>query len=178
MRTAMVRLARVRPGRDRHNADTNPHMENANMAKVNRISKKVVLENGIRFEFANGVTRTCLLDDLTPSMVTRFAIHGIAQKGGDSYASAESIAEAIDNLDEVWTNAREGNWEVRTGGGGILVEALARATGKPIDEARAVVRGMDDKAKRKLGGHPDILDAIAAIRKERATDAPDLADLF
>lgn len=83
---------------------------------------------------------------LLPPIVERLVVHAISQKVGDSYAGAadaenptqyikDAIAETIEQL-------LKGEWRVTTPGGirvSLLARALARATGKTVEEAQAVV---------------------------------------
>ena len=105
-------------------------------------------------------------------------MHGLSQKVGDSYASAESVTEAAESARAQWDGLLGGEWATRSGGG-ILAEALSRATGKELAECVDAVRRLDDKQKRKLSGDARILTAIAEIRKERAGGSTiDLAAMF
>ena len=138
-----------------------------------------VAERTVTFTWADGAPPTvCRYDDLSEAMRVHVGLFGINHKGGDSYSQAESVADARERCEATWNALLRGEWEIRIVGG-ILVEALARATGRGIDECRPVVAAMDDAAKRKLGKHKDILQAIADIRAERAGESEeDLAKLF
>lgn len=128
--------------------------------------------------FSNGKSLICNGQLLDESIWSRLAMHGLSQKVGDSYASAESVAEAAENAQEAWENLLRGDWATRATGG-ILAEALSRAAGRTVEECREVLRTMDEKKKRELAKSSPILDAIAAIRAERAKGSTiDLAALF
>lgn len=152
-----------------------------------KIASKTVGENDVRFAFVDGEALTCDLDSLPDHIVKRLALHGLSQKVGDSYASAESVHEAQVAARGVWDNLRGGVWAVKASRGGKMVEALARATGKPVDECLAAYQAMDKNAVAALRKHPDIKRALAEIDLERAkaqasaptdADAPDLSNLF
>lgn len=128
--------------------------------------------------FSNGKTLICNGQLLDESIWARLAIHGLSQKVGDSYASAESIDEACAAAADTWDGLLKGEWATRSGGG-ILAEALAKVTGKDLAECIAAIKKLDDKSKRKLAKDARILSAIAEIQKNRAGEsAGDLADLF
>lgn len=145
------------------------------MAKV---ATKAISGNYLTISFVGGETLECDLSRLTPEIVTRLAMHGLSQKVGDSYASAESVTEAAESARAQWDGLLGGEWATRSGGG-ILAAALSRATGKELAECVDAVRRLDDKQKRKLSGDARILTAIAEIRKERAGGSTiDLAAMF
>lgn len=151
------------------------------MAKV---ASKTVGDNLVRFQFANGKTIVCHVGDLGTDIIDRLALHGIAQKVGDAYASATSVDEAYANAMEVWKNLQNGLWATRATGGKII-EAMSRATGKTMDECLEAYNRLDDEGKKNLKKHPAIKKAMAEIDAERAaaqaavTDSgPDLSSLF
>lgn len=130
------------------------------------------------FAFANGKRLECEYDRLSDAMKRTVGIWGINHKVGDGFSSAQSVDEAFDMATAVWEGLLNDEWTVRTTGG-ILAEALSRASGEPLEACREVIKGMDDKAKRKLAKNPAILAAQAEILKERAEgSAGDLSSLF
>lgn len=133
-----------------------------------KIANKVLVKNGVRFDFLNGVTITALVDTFPENIVKRLAVHGLSQKIGDSYASAETMEEAVANARAVLNNLAADLWATKTVRGGKIVEALVRVTGKSYDECLKVWIGMDDNAQSAVKKHPDIKAALAAIEAERA----------
>lgn len=161
------------------------------MAKL--ASKTVNVDEGtIVFEFADEQNVVVSVNDIPKDMQKRSLLHGLSQKLGDSYSGAESPEAAREQLNKVLEAIKEGNWNVgRTGGEGTprvgaLAKALARATGKTIEEATEVIESMDDEQKKALRAHPEVKKASAAIRAEEAEaaakkaskDATPLADLL
>ena len=151
-----------------------------------KIAKKIVGDNSVTFSFSNGKDIVAKLSELPEEIVHRLALHGLSQKGGDSYASADSIGTAVANLTEVVGNLRRGIWATKATGG-KLAEALQRATGQPLEDCIAKLQGMDDKAKADLRKHPQIKLAIAQIDAENAAKVAetigdetgeDLSDMF
>lgn len=138
------------------------------MAKV---ASKVKSAAGVTFTFADkkGTQLECAIAGLNAEMVQQLAIHGLAQKVGDSYAGADSVEEAIANATEVWKNLQAGNFNVRSSGtGGILAEALARIKGMSVDEVSAALSEMDEDGIDKLKKNAKVKAVIAVIRGERA----------
>lgn len=83
--------------------------------------KKVINleEQTVTWTFGNGAVRSISLDDLNEATQTHAALHGLSQKGGDSYASAGGdYAFAVAALDTTLGNLRAGVFNnVRTGDG-------------------------------------------------------------
>ena len=152
-----------------------------------RIANKRPSADGVQFVFVNGTKLDCNVGDLPQEMIERLAVHGIAQKVGDSYASAESVEEALGNAKSVWENLKAGQWATKAARGGKYVEALHRVTGKPYEDCLEAWQGMTDKQKADLRKHPGIKKAIADIEVENAArlaeqtegeDAVELSTLF
>lgn len=139
-----------------------------------KICKKLTADKAVTFEFANDTSIVARLDDLPEDIVRRLAVHGLSQKIGDSYASASNVAEAIERAQDTLDMLVGGDWSVgRESTGGILAEALARATGQELDECQRLLKGMDEDAKKELKKHDSIAAALAAITSERAAAKAD-----
>lgn len=146
-------------------------------------AKKVVLEDlsGVAFQFAHGTEITVMIADLPEDTVANLICHGLSQKLGDSYSGAKDSEEAQSFLEKVLQRLKDGEWKAaREGGGGgrgvsQLVEALHRATGKPIEDCNATIDAMDDDAKKGLRAHPEIKAQLAQIKLEKAQEAAEKA---
>ena len=148
----------------------------------NKMAKKITDEAAgkITFEFSDGRTLSIAVSELTPEMATRAAMHGLSQKGGDSYAGAESVDEAYDACESTLAALRgpNGTWSTRTVGEGgargtMLVEALYRATkheGKTMDDCEQLVADMSDEQKKGIRNIPAIKAQLDAIAAERAME--------
>lgn len=138
----------------------------------------------VTFKFSNGETIPVDVREFPDPIADRLLLHGVAQKIGDSYASAPDVASAINAAKETISNLLSGNWTAgRTSSGvNLLVEALARATGRDLVECIETLAGMDEDAQKALRKHPAIKAAMDAIRAERSAavkaTAADLSDLF
>ena len=146
------------------------------MATRNSLCKKTVdVEAGtVTFEFTNDQTVVFDLATLDEAGMKRAALHGISQKGGDSYAGLKSADEAQKSLVATLEAVEKGEWNTRTPGEpriGVLVQALARAAGKTEEEAQAVVDSLDEETKKALAKDPAIKKAKAEIALEKASKA-------
>ena len=136
-----------------------------------RIASKSVSTNGVQFDFVNGETIKATIDSLPDAIVKRLAVHGLSQKVGDSYASAETIEEAISSAKAVLNNLTQNVWATKSVRGGKIVEALVAFSKKPYDECLAVYSQMTDKQKADLRKHPSIKAELAQIEARRAEAA-------
>lgn len=156
---------------------------------MTKIAKKTITSDAVTFAFeGNAGVDTYNIHDLPKEMVIRLALHGWAQKGGDSYASKSSPFEARDGVRELWECLKENQWTVKgEGRSGIWFEAFARATGESIETALNVWVTLDDAKKKAVMADSRVKKAKLEIEKERLekmeedmdTDGEDiLANLF
>lgn len=130
----------------------------------------------VTFDFKNPAESSVkvVLDDLPEEIIAHAAAHGISQKLGDSYASADNPQDAFERFTKVLEELQQGNWSAprQSGGGGarsvLVVEALARIAGKSLEEAQTVWDGLDDEKKKAVRAAADVKVAIAEIKAERA----------
>lgn len=117
---------------------------------------------------------TVNINDIPAETISRLAMHGLSQKIGDSYAGADA-AESFARANGVASDLKDGNWSTRVAASGPrttqLAEALAAATGKPLEEAAAKLEEMDDEGKKNLRAHPQIKVELANIKAKKAADA-------
>ena len=141
------------------------------------------LEPGVTF-VVDGEEHTILLSELPESVVTRLAVHGISQKVGDSYASAASVedmtplAYAKKQIAETIQQLRGGEWRVTVAGGPkatLLARALARVTGRTLEESISAVENLNDEQKKAYRKDPRIVAASAEIKLEDAQKAKERA---
>lgn len=144
--------------------------------------KTVNVEDGtVTFDFGEAGQTVINYDELPADIQRQLGLHGLSQKGGDSYAGAKSACAESDMDPEVWSKGQvdsvaqqlaEGNWAVRAGGGGPaitdLARALAEATGSDLEDAVERLADADKDTKNALRKHPDIASVLARIRRERA----------
>jgi hypothetical protein len=138
---------------------------------ANKIATKSinVEDMNVMFKFVDGTTRTIALSDLSEGMVTHLALHGLSQKGGDSYSGAESVGEAVEKFNSTIDMLLNGDWSAgRSASGGIWVDAIAAAADVSREEALAKWNAADDDTRKELKKHPAIKAAKAQIELERA----------
>lgn len=171
------------------------------------MAKKIVsVENKtVTFDFGEAGEVVFDLSRVSPEMLTRLALHGASQKGGDSYASAKSATEGTDIDPNEWAKGQceaaveqvyNDDWSVRRAGGGSQITDLARALAEvmpDVSEADAAERLSDatKEEKASLRKHPAIKAVLERIRAERAAakaaqaeaaagdaDVTDLGEIF
>lgn len=144
---------------------------------MKKIANKTTDKSGVDFQFVNGKKLVCRLDELPEEIVKRLAVHGLAQKIGDSYAGVQGAVEiACLNANDVWESLKNGDWNVgRSGTGGVIAEAIARVTGRTVEECRDMLAALDDDAKAKLRKQKKVASAMADITAERAKKKADNA---
>lgn len=126
----------------------------------------------VRWYFANGASATVELDSFNADLQLAFALHGISQKFGDSYASATTVTEARSAFDDLYDQLMNGDWEKRREGGKakeepLLVEALARIYNSPVEAVRPLVEAMKPAERRAMEADGEVARMILAIRAER-----------
>ena len=147
------------------------------------IAKKVIdfEKLTLTIAFANGQTLSADINDFDENMWNKLTMHGLSQKLGDSYAGAESVDSAYATCSALLDQLKSGVWAAKSSRGGIVAEALARATGKPLEEAIAAIAKMEKPAIAALKKHPAWMKAKAEIEMERAkalsTDATEALSL-
>ena len=151
------------------------------MARNSVCKKSVVVDEsgmaaGAKWVFADGKVVVLMLTDLGMTMLNRAAVHGILQKGGDSYSGISNVTEARMALESTLKAIMDDDWNRRPDRIGILAEALHRATGQPMDEVVRKLQSLDDKAKRELAKHDQVAVLIKEIELERAKARVDDTD--
>jgi hypothetical protein len=136
-------------------------------------AKKIVNGSTIEFQFANG--KTLAFDTAkAPANVRELAtVHGFSQKIGDSYASAETVPEAIENAEAVIAALLAGSWNAGRSAGGVslVIEAVARVYKISAEKAKAKFDSLSEADRGAVTKHPTIKAEMARIRLERAEAA-------
>jgi len=122
----------------------------------------------------DGVELRVDLNELSQEIVLRLAKHGLSQKIGDSYAGCGE-GEASGKATAVADDLKANNWSTRVAAAGPkstqLAEALASVTGKPLEEAAALIETMEDEQKKSLRAHKGIKAELAAIKARKTAEA-------
>lgn len=134
-----------------------------------KIARKVTGQSEVTFAFTDGKELLCKLSDLPPGMLERMALHGIAQKVGDSYSGVDTVAEGRKVASETWKNLMLGNFNARvSGAGSVFVEALARLKNTSIDAIQDILAELDDESRKELEKKEQVKAMMGIIRGERA----------
>jgi len=137
-----------------------------------KIAKKSKTDFGVLFQFADAsnTVMNCPLEDLNEAMIRQLAIHGLSQKIGDSYASADTVSEAIVSAKSVWENLKKGDFNARAQGtGGVVVEALARLKGIAVEDAMEAWNAADEEQQAAIRKNPRVKAMVDVIKGERAS---------
>lgn len=142
--------------------------------RVSIATKKVADDlSGASISFTNGDVVEAKLDELSPEIQTRLALHGLMQKLGDSYAGVkDDVAVAAARAKNVLQNLMAGDWtKAATGGGGgvsDLVKALSEITGEAIELCVEIVDSLSKKDKAELRNQQQVAVILARYAQERA----------
>lgn len=134
-----------------------------------KYATKVQGDSDVTFNFEDGTTLVCKIDDLPAAMQLKTAVYGVSQKVGDKYAKCESIEEAIALANEVWEDLKNGVFNKRTTGtGGKVVAALARMASLSIADAYALWKEKSEEEQAIIKGHADTKLVIKQMDLEKA----------
>lgn len=134
---------------------------------------KDVLDDGVRFDFRNGETRTFKIPE---DLMLRLAIHGAAQKIGDETAGEEDVDDMVVAVDAMIERLGKGEWgATRAAGDGfsgasVVIRAICEATGKNVDAVKAFLQGKLDAAK--AAGQSLTRQALYASFRQSSTVGP------
>lgn len=134
---------------------------------------------GVRWDFRNGQTRSILLEQVLPQF-ERLAVHGLSQKGGDSYASEKDVEDAVMAFDDTIDTLLKGEWsDQREGGFGgisVLAKAAMEHFSQSMEAVKAVLKTMTPKEKMQLRQADGIREIVQRLEGEKAkASAGDIA---
>lgn len=128
---------------------------------------------GVRFDVANGETRTLMLSEVQ-ACLNQLACHGIAQKVGDEYSGMKdaSIDDYVLVIDKSMANLREGKFYAERqsnemAGTSILLRALVQHYGQSVEEVKAVLETLTGKEKAALRASAELAPVIQALEAEK-----------
>lgn len=146
--------------------------------EVDDVGRKVLIT------FGEGDVLEACLDDMPEDIRQRLALHGLAQKIGDSYAGVADAEKARQNAEAVLARLKAGEWSARSGDGSgrgpsasvrELAQAISKVKNIDFEIALEKVQALDRKARNALRNHPQIMREIARIRSK---EAPSLDDIL
>lgn len=147
------------------------------MARYQKASKKVNLDaSTVTFSFANGKTETVGINEPgIDGLLAQLALHGLSQKLGDSYASAQTVDEAYKEFMDTVGVLRRGEWSERREGVGPTVSMIDEAierfiTSKYPEDKWPVARekAAQPDVRDKLKTSKEVIALVETIRQERA----------
>lgn len=134
-----------------------------------QIAKKVITGSTVTFQWADGESTSVDVKQFAKEVRDHATAHGFSQKLGDSYSGAKTVAEARAAFNAVLEALKGGDWNRKGGAtGGIIILAIAKATGQDVEAVIAKWDAMDEETRKSIKEHPDVVEAKAAIELERA----------
>lgn len=151
--------------------------------KVSFCKKDYDIETGeFEFAFGDGEKISGNMSDFPLDTQKQLGLHGIGQKGGDSYAGAAGdFAAAKAALRDVLSQLKLGVWKAGRGEGesrprlGELAEAIARIKAVPVEQAMAAVEKATDDQRKDWRSNAKVKAVIAQVRAEAAAKALEAA---
>lgn len=134
------------------------------------IAKKVIDGMTLNFHWADETVTSFKPEDFSQEIRDRAMMAGFGHKLGDAYSGSKGDVRTAQMMQlEVATALKEGDWN-RSGSssGGLVVEALARASGASLDEALAAWNGYDEAKQKVVAKDPAVMLARKEIELERA----------
>tara|TARA_R110000868_G_scaffold343142_2_gene604227 strand:+ start:1034 stop:1651 length:618 start_codon:yes stop_codon:yes gene_type:complete len=110
-----------------------------------KMNKEVLADGSVRFDFANGNTRT--FDVANSNLLLELASHGAKQKIGDETAGVADVDDMVIAVDAMLERLAKGDWsKAREAGDGfsgasVVIRAVMEATGKVQADVKAFLDG-------------------------------------
>lgn len=127
----------------------------------------------IVFQDEEATTVTVQLSEFSPAIQLRLALHGLAQKLGDSFASANKDVETAKELFfATLETLKSGEWSKARDSDGTrlneLIEAIARIKQVPAEKAQAAVAKATEEQLKNWKNAKQVKMVIAEMRAEKA----------
>ena len=106
----------------------------------------------------------------------RFAVHGVIQKHRDEAAGEKDVDDAYEAIIALNSRLATGEWSIKREGSGfagqsVLVQALAKAFSKSLDEVRSILKDMTQKEKMIMRAAPEVAPFVREIEEKKAKDS-------
>lgn len=138
------------------------------MAQLKKANVEVK-ENGLVWNWADETITEVSATDFPREILDHAILHGLKQKLADSYSGSVTVREAREAFQGVLDALLAGQWNAgRSSSGGIWVEALAKAAGVSVDEAREKWNSLDEDTQKDVKKNAGVKAAKAEIELERA----------
>lgn len=146
-------------------------------------SKEYDMDTGVlTITFGNDEVVSADINSMPEDIRKQLALHGLAQKVGDSYAGAKgNYSEAIGSAKDVIEQLLAGVWKAARGESDArprlaeLAEAIARIKSVPLEKATAAVEASTEEQRKAWRGNSKVKAVIAAIKAEKAAAALEAA---
>lgn len=134
----------------------------------------------VRLNFRNAEFREFTLPQ---NLLNKFASHGAEQKLGDEIAGIEDIDDSILAIDELIERLYNGEWNVKRESSGIagtsiLLRALVKLTGKPVEDVKVFLKGKTNGEKLALRNSDRLRPIIQELEAEKAKGNVNVDNLF
>lgn len=147
------------------------------MATRKSFAKKTIIFDaheqaiGVKFVFTHGATHIVNLADFPANVRGHAACHGLSQKLGDGYGSAENV-ETSEQAEGVFLELvdvlRGGDWSSKRDAGGMIVEAICRVKTVTLEKAAEIWASLPKAEQDEIRADVRIKAEVAKIRAERA----------
>jgi hypothetical protein len=131
--------------------------------------------SSVEFNFSDGTVESVALADFPEDIQAHFALHGISQKLGDSYASSKGdVAVAKASFASAVALLKGGEWRAGRAEGDAkprtteLAEAIARIKGKTVAEIVTFLSTASEEQRKTLRSNDRVKAVIAVLRAEKA----------
>ena len=132
-------------------------------------------ESVLSFIFRDNRRLDCDLGDLSDEMQNNLLVHGLTQKGRDSFASAKGdIDFAYAAVSKVWDNLKADQWNASRASGTSeprsteLAQAIADIKGLDLAAVVEAVANAPDEKRKAWRKNPAVKARIMEIRAEKA----------
>ena len=140
-------------------------------------------ESVLRFSFGNLTNVDIDLTDLSEDISSQLLVHGLTQKGRDSFAGAGgNFEEAIGSVTKVFDNLLAGNWTASRASAGDskprtteLAEAIANLKGLSLESVQKAVEAATDDQRKAWRKNPAVSAEVLNIRAAKAKARADKA---
>lgn len=123
-----------------------------------QISKEITIDEenqtvSVRFDLRNGETFSIQSTELDSTTALQAMGHGLSQKVGDTVAGVPKIEDITISIEDMVSRLKKGEWSAPReagdsfAGAGLVVRAVAEATGKTVEYVKAFLNAKLEKAK-------------------------------
>ena len=123
-----------------------------------QLSKEIIIDEenqtvSVRFDLRNGETFSIKSTELNVATALQATGHGLSQKVGDTTAGVQKIEDMAISIEDMVGRLKKGEWAAPReagdsfAGAGLVVRAVAEATGKTVEFVKEFLNKKLEKAK-------------------------------